>query len=228
MRQKSENGDSLLISYLSLRKAVGIIGVSLPVVLLLGNWLVFGCTRLEDSISYYYYSGMRGVLVGSLWAIGVFLLSYRGYDTRDQMAGRLACFFALGVALFPTAPARGTCDVVHLVRFDHSGCDAIHAVSLFHANVRHSLVSHTGVFFTLSVHPDASRPRTGDDEEEARKKHRVLHMRLDHRRFHCCNADTACGAAPRSMGANPCLVSFRVGNCHCLRCFMAHQGRVRP
>jgi hypothetical protein len=46
---------------------------------------------------------MRDVLVGSLCAIGVFLLSYKGYDNdkRDAIAGRLACIFAVGVALFP-------------------------------------------------------------------------------------------------------------------------------
>jgi putative copper export protein len=48
---------------------------------------------------------MRDVYVGSLFAIAVFLLSYRGHDRRDDRAGNLACVFGLGVALLPTAPA---------------------------------------------------------------------------------------------------------------------------
>ena len=64
MSQPSENNSSLLISYLSLRKAVGVIGIALPVVLVLGNWQLFHSRAFEDSISYYYYTGMRGVLVG--------------------------------------------------------------------------------------------------------------------------------------------------------------------
>ena len=37
-------------------------------------------------------------------AIGVFLMSYRGYDGRDARAGRFAFVCAIGVALFPTSP----------------------------------------------------------------------------------------------------------------------------
>ena len=47
---------------------------------------------------------MRDVFVGSLCAIGIFLMSCRGYDWRDEIAGRMACVFAIGVALFPTTP----------------------------------------------------------------------------------------------------------------------------
>jgi hypothetical protein len=47
---------------------------------------------------------MRDVFVGSLCAIAVFLMSYRGYERKDDIAGDLACVFALGVALFPTTP----------------------------------------------------------------------------------------------------------------------------
>src|SRR5277367_4539977 len=133
MVREIPNNESLLISYLSLRKAVGVIGVSLPVVLVLGNCLLFHATSIDDSISHYYYTCMRGVLVGSLWAIGVFLMSYRGYEKRDEIAGRLACVFALGVALLPTARTSGTCDVVELLRLNHSGCDTPHLISFFHA-----------------------------------------------------------------------------------------------
>jgi hypothetical protein len=37
-------------------------------------------------------------------AIGVFLMSYRGYERRDAIAGRFASLCAVGVALFPTSP----------------------------------------------------------------------------------------------------------------------------
>jgi hypothetical protein len=94
---------SLVISYLDLRKAIGIIGTALPFVLAFGNILVEG-PGIQDSISSYYHTGMRDVFVGSLCAIAVFLMSYRGYERKDDIAGDLACVFALGVALFPTTP----------------------------------------------------------------------------------------------------------------------------
>lgn len=99
-------GRQLVISYLGLRKAVGIIGVALPFVLVVGKILLQG-SGLQESISGYYYSDMRNVFVGSLCAIGVFLMSCRGYDWRDEAAGIVACIFAIGVALFPTTPYVG-------------------------------------------------------------------------------------------------------------------------
>ena len=96
--------DSLVLSYLSLRRAVGLIGIALPFVLACGEILLKGW-GLRGSISSYYYTAMGDVFVGSMCAIAVFLMSYRGYERKDDFAGNLACVFALGVALFPTAPA---------------------------------------------------------------------------------------------------------------------------
>ena len=95
--------DSLVISYLGLRKAVGIIGIALPFVLAFGKILLEGPGTL-NSVSAYYHTGMRDVFVGSLCAIAVFLMSYHGYERKDDIAGDLACVFALGVALLPTIP----------------------------------------------------------------------------------------------------------------------------
>ena len=94
---------NLVFSYLELRKAVGIIGVALPFVLAIGKLVLQG-PGLEPTISSYYYTDLGNWFVGSLCAIGVFLLSTKGYSRYDQVAGLLACIFAVGVALFPMAP----------------------------------------------------------------------------------------------------------------------------
>lgn len=98
--------DPRLISYLYLRKAVGFLGLALPIVLVLGSVLVGNCDEIQSSISDYYHTLMRDVFVGILCAIALFLFSYKGYvdDKRDNIAGTLASFFALGIAFFPTAP----------------------------------------------------------------------------------------------------------------------------
>lgn len=106
MNQQSDVQDPLVMDYLSLRKAVGIIGVALPLVLAFGNIILHGLGILH-SISQYYYSDLRNVFVGSLCAIGVFLMSTKGYDRRDAIAGVLASVFAIGVALLPTTPDIG-------------------------------------------------------------------------------------------------------------------------
>lgn len=110
--QKADADDSLVISYLSLRKAVGIIGFALPFVLAIGT-IVVQDKGIQPSISAYYYTDLRNIFVGSLCAIGVFLMSTRGYPEpkltaslpKDHIAGILASIFAIGVAFFPTTPA---------------------------------------------------------------------------------------------------------------------------
>lgn len=92
------------LTYLALRKAVGIVAVSLPFVLAIPWLLVRGV--LEPSISDYYYTATRNIFVGSLCAIAMFQLACRGFDRRDEIAGMLSAVFALGVALFPTAPSQ--------------------------------------------------------------------------------------------------------------------------
>jgi hypothetical protein len=103
MEDTSGNGSSLVFSYLALRKAIGILGIAFPFVLSVGALLIFQ-TGIQGSISSYYHTGMRDVFAGTLWAIGFFLLSYKGYERADGRAGNFACICAVGVTLFPTAP----------------------------------------------------------------------------------------------------------------------------
>lgn len=98
----SSSAQALVRSYLFLRKGIGIIGVALPFVLILGK-VVLESPGISGSISAYYYSVMRDVFVGSLWAIAIFLICYR-YDYLDDIASTLAGVCAIGVSLFPTAP----------------------------------------------------------------------------------------------------------------------------
>jgi hypothetical protein len=103
MNQQPGPQDPLVISYLGLRQAVGIIGFALPLVLAFGK-ILSGYPGIQGSISCYYYTDMRNIFVGSLCAIGMFLMSCKGYDRKDEIAGYLSGGFAIGVALFPTPP----------------------------------------------------------------------------------------------------------------------------
>jgi hypothetical protein len=94
-----------VLSYKGLRKAIGIIGIALPIGLLIGKPLVDGGGML-GSISAYYYSGMRNYFVGIMCALAVFFFSYR-YAPRDNFLSTLTCVFALGVAFSPTKPSGG-------------------------------------------------------------------------------------------------------------------------
>ncbi|MEU8260177.1 DUF998 domain-containing protein [Micromonospora sp. NPDC048999] len=84
-----------------LRLGIGSVGIALPVVLVVGHLVAVRRLTLLDSLSAYYYTEMRNVFVGSLCAIGVFLIAYR-YRRPDDALGTVAGLLAITVALFPT------------------------------------------------------------------------------------------------------------------------------
>ncbi|GIH02099.1 hypothetical protein Rhe02_01660 [Rhizocola hellebori] len=86
-----------------LRLGVGVMGMALPVVITIGYALQVGEAVLLNSISGAYYTDMRDVFVGSLCAIGVFLICYR-YARPDNVLSTVAGIAAIAVALFPTTP----------------------------------------------------------------------------------------------------------------------------
>lgn len=103
----TDNATVRLISYLKVRRAIGILGMLLPLVVYVGA-LAIDQVSLLPSISDYYYTGMRNIFVGTLCALSVFLFSYKGYDSgRDNLITNLAAVCALGVAFLPTAFAGG-------------------------------------------------------------------------------------------------------------------------
>jgi hypothetical protein len=107
---------SQIYSYLSLRKAVGWIGILLPFVLMTGLIIIYRENTVLRSISLYYHSQMRDLFVGALCAIALFLFFYKGYSKWDNRAANLAAFFALGIAFFPTV-TEGPPDWVAYIHF---------------------------------------------------------------------------------------------------------------
>jgi hypothetical protein len=99
---KEYNSRSLVISYLTLRRTIGILGVALPAILAIG-YLIAGGDGIRPSISSYYHTPMRDIYVGVLCGVALFLFSYRGYDLQDSITGDLAGLFALGVVFLPAS-----------------------------------------------------------------------------------------------------------------------------
>ena len=120
MEIKSDHTDKVY-SYLALRKAVGWIGILLPIVLVLGHLIIFDGESALTNMSVYYHTGMRDVFVGAICAIALFLFFYRGYDRWDNRAADLAGLCALGVAFFPTVE-EGSWDWVAWIHFTSAAC----------------------------------------------------------------------------------------------------------
>ncbi len=101
----TDSDPGLIISFLTMRRIIGILGIGLPVIVVAGGFIQNGFV-LRSSISSYYYTNMRDFLVGLLSCVGLFLISYKGYERIDHVTSDISGILALGVAFFPTS----TCD----------------------------------------------------------------------------------------------------------------------
>jgi len=123
---KVTSANPLERSYLFLRQVIGIIGVSLPPVLIIGLILLERHTNILGSISSYYYSDnlkdynvIGNIFVGSMCATGVFLICYR-FEHLDDLFSTIAGICAIGVALFPTPPDNGATDLQMRIGIAHT------------------------------------------------------------------------------------------------------------
>ena len=98
------NNPSLVISYLTLRRLIGYVGIIVPFVVRFGARWWQGIPS-NESISAYYYTDMRDVFTGTLVVIGALLLCYRGPGRRDNIVTNIAGLASVGIALLPMDPA---------------------------------------------------------------------------------------------------------------------------
>ena len=112
-QQKGIFEQHIFDSYFNLRTGIAVLAILLPLVLLIWGYTVEG--YLRDSMSDYYTiddngKSMRDWFVGNLWAIGVFLILYKGWQRKEggglneNRALNFAGLCAIGVAMFPTQP----------------------------------------------------------------------------------------------------------------------------
>lgn len=119
-----------VITYHKIRSIIGILAVSLPVILPVGNFIInennllnnphliskdcqchyYPISNFKSSISHYYYTSVGELFVGVLYAVALFLFCYNGYKKKpgefwpsDSFTTNLAGICALGIAVFPTS-----------------------------------------------------------------------------------------------------------------------------
>jgi len=103
MTMTSTETGSMVGTFLLLRKAIGWIGTLLPIVVIVGD-AAFSAGPLPNSLSDYYYTPMRNILVGALCVLGVFLLMYDVSVRVDRWITNAAGIGVLGVAFLPGSP----------------------------------------------------------------------------------------------------------------------------
>jgi hypothetical protein len=115
----------LIISYLTMRRLIGILGLALPVIIVIGGFIQRGFV-IQGSISGYYYTNMRDFFVGLLCIVSLFLISYQGYEKIDNLIGNLSGVFALGMIIFPTATYSGKVVKVGMFLIDDNISEYVH------------------------------------------------------------------------------------------------------
>ena len=94
---------NMMSTYFTLRLGIVILSVALPLVLL-GYSLVTHGRLVESSMSAFYGAdggAMRNWFVGILWAIGFFLILYKGFSTLEDWLLNFAGGFAVLTAMTP-------------------------------------------------------------------------------------------------------------------------------
>ncbi len=110
----NEGGDNdLLISYMTLRKIIGWLGILLPVMLIVVAVILCFNECLQPTISDYYYTRSGDILEGVLWVLAFFLFAYKGHGPYDNIITNFAGAFALGVSFFPTTVIPGAAECMH-------------------------------------------------------------------------------------------------------------------
>lgn len=124
--------DKHVVSYLTLRRWIGILGIGLPwacwvangtinslnllnnqkLVFLMPDYHYKSDGNLKDSISHFYYTAAGPLFIGIIVTVAIFLFCYKGHQPKpkdkfkwitDGRVTTLAAISALGIVVFPTA-----------------------------------------------------------------------------------------------------------------------------
>lgn len=114
-----------------MRRAIGYFGIFLPVVLIVFSFFSIFDTKVQDSISDYYYTNLRDIFTGTLAATGLFLIRYKGHGNpvfwkNDQLLTNIAGFMAIGVALIPVNPEYDHLKIYSLIPFTYDWIGWLH------------------------------------------------------------------------------------------------------
>lgn len=138
----------LIVSYLTMRRTIGVLGISLPLIVVLGG-LVENSSALQGSISGYYYTNMRDFFVGILCVVALFLISYQGYERIDNIVANLAGFSALGMIIFPTKISYKEIEKVGIFLIDDNISGFLH---LTFATIFFFSLSYNSIFLFTKRH----------------------------------------------------------------------------
>jgi hypothetical protein len=156
-----------IISYKNLRRLIGILGISLPLLCLAG--LAISRTALEPSISHCYYSNVRDVFIGVMIGVSMFLISYYGYGPVDNIVTNITGGAGMALALCPCLFSYADPSLNRSVGFLNLDPYLSNALHLGCASVFFLLLAFNSLFLF-------TRTRDGEIVRDGKKKRNVVYV----------------------------------------------------
>ncbi|MDP2716437.1 hypothetical protein [Rheinheimera sp.] len=140
------------INYKALRLIVGSIAISIAIVTTIMFGLHNSKFMIPTSISVTYHLGARDFFVGSLFAVGSFLIAYNGFSKTEKVLAKIAGILAIFVAVFPTTLNLNWIDSAK-IPFDTQYCKNLHSDDGFIRTLEDkSICNTTGSKVTPYIH----------------------------------------------------------------------------
>ena len=160
MNLATSNDEPEVVSGKRMIGIIGVAGLILSFVLVIFSWILGGCDSIQESISAYYYTITRNLFVGTLCALALCLLVYKGYHPFDKWLANFGAVCAVGVAFFPTAMPAGDCII-------EGGS--------YQANGTMHYLSAGLLFCTFAVFSIYLFPRTNDPQNPIKRRNRIFY-----------------------------------------------------
>jgi hypothetical protein len=148
-------------SYIWLRQTLGILGILLPWLdILFGT--VFGVGNphhWNNSISSTYYANSGIIFTGLMIAVGLFLITYRGYDMGDRITCTISGIFGVMLAVFPNNCPDGR--LWNLFMLPKEVTNIVHSISAL-------------IFFLSLIYMVIFRFTKGDTSDPAKRRRNII------------------------------------------------------
>lgn len=172
VEKSKEEKNQLVFSYLTLRNLIGFSGILLPLLLAVAPQSPTGYfLGLQPTISDYYYTDRGDVLVVALSVLGVFLITYKGYNRIERVLTFLAGICCTGIAFVPTRA--GCQDCAFSVHTNSGGLFGVLVGTGWHFVLSTafflSLAVMSLVFFTRGGDQSPLQPQDGRRSQKAKR-----------------------------------------------------------
>ncbi|HPX26299.1 MAG TPA: hypothetical protein PLG87_05800 [Treponemataceae bacterium] len=164
-------------SYMALRQVIGILGMFLPFAVVFFA-AVFGSEECLpqncfSTISATYHTNAGPIMVGLLFCVGLFLVTYDGYDRQDSIVSTISGIAAMGIAFFPCT--------LKVLSIDSAGHSLGTRVGIFHLPIEVSNIIHLALaaaFFLLLAYNSFflfTKTKNKDSMSNEKKKRNLLY-----------------------------------------------------